>query len=186
MVVRLTVMALVAISDRLTRGFGHTLAETSRCPASPSSRATQRRPSPGFSGASRTSRARTRSPPPSVIIGVLGTGSVLALTRPPGPVLFVRVDQLRHHRGEEVKLHGIARAIERTSGDVTRIYLVENGAEVLVEAHGPLPDTLRERAAMIARGHLDGDVFIATEVLAKCPDTYRIPDGTVPATRFRD
>jgi hypothetical protein len=71
---------------------------------------------------------------------VLGTGIALALGHPHGPLAFVRVDELRHHRGEELKLHGFVQAIEGTTGDVTRIRLGENGAEVIVEARrSPTP-----------------------------------------------
>jgi cytochrome c-type biogenesis protein CcmE len=185
-VVRLIVMAGVALSYALTRGFGHSIYETfaMSCVAVIAGHAASLvvrflRRDPKVEGAYAVAAAL-------VLIAVLGAGIVLALARPRGPLAFVRVDELRHHRGEEVKLHGIAQTIERTSGDVTRIHLTENGAEVLVEVRGPLPDTLRERAELVAHGRLDGDVFVATEVLAKCPDTYQTPDGPVPAARFRN
>jgi cytochrome c-type biogenesis protein CcmE len=185
-VVRLIVMASVAISYDLTRGFGHSIYETfaMSCVAVIAGHAASTllrflRGDPKMKGAHTLAATL-------VLIAVLGTGILLALAQPHGPLAFVRVDELRHHRGEEVKLHGIVQAIERTSGDVTRIHLGENGAEVVVEARGPLPDTLRERAEMVARGRLEKDVFVATEVLAKCPDTYQTPDGPVPAARFRN
>jgi cytochrome c-type biogenesis protein CcmE len=189
-VVRVLVMTAVAVGYYLTRGFGHSIYETfaMSCVAVA-----------GGHAASLVVRFLRRDPKVAsshalaaavVCIAVLGAGIALAVTRPHrgGPLPFVRVDELRDHRGDEVKLHGIVQRMERkVDGDdvVTRIHLAENGVEVVVEAHGPLPDTLRERAEMVARGTLDGDIFVATEVMAKCPDSYQTPDGPVPAARFR-
>lgn len=185
---RVLAMATVAIGYHLIRGFGHAIYETFAvsCVAVLAGHAAALLVR--FLRRGNGSHALIAA---LVAIAVLGTGIALALVLPhrSGPLAFVRVDELRHHRGEEVKLHGVVEAIERTAvGDeaVTRIHLGENGAQVVVEARGPLPDTLRERAEMVARGRLDGDVFVATEVLAKCPDTYQTPDGPVPAARFRN
>jgi cytochrome c-type biogenesis protein CcmE len=41
---------------------------------------------------------------------------------------------------------------------------------------GILPDLFREGQSVIARGRVDGDLFIAEEVLAKHDETYMPPE----------
>ncbi|HEU4611201.1 MAG TPA: cytochrome c maturation protein CcmE [Kofleriaceae bacterium] len=42
----------------------------------------------------------------------------------------------------------------------------------------------RDRAEVVATGQWHGEVFVATELMAKCPDTYEPPKAR-PDTRYR-
>ena len=52
-------------------------------------------------------------------------------------------------------------------------FTVTDGDHLMpVQYTGILPDLFRDNQAVIATGHMQGDVFVATEVLAKHDSTY--------------
>ncbi|MCX7557326.1 cytochrome c maturation protein CcmE [Xanthomonadaceae bacterium JHOS43] len=64
-------------------------------------------------------------------------------------------------------------SIERVQGTLENRFTVTDGdAEMVVEYTGILPDLFRENQAVIATGGMQGDRFVATEVLAKHDETY--------------
>lgn len=132
----------------------------------------------------------------AVLIGAcVLVGGAIALWRvtarwpdaPAGPIQYRRVDEVMadpaRYRGRELKLHGYAERVQR--GAVTEIVLAERGQRVTVRVKGSVPDTLAERAEVVARGELTDDGFVATEVMAKCPSTYNTAQGPKPAAQFR-
>ena len=92
---------------------------------------------------------------------------------------------------EEVKLAGYVELGSMTLGARAREFvLTRNKQRVAVRFAGVAPDTLKDRAEVLARGRLvrgvDGAyVFEATDVAAKCPSTYQTANGPVPASTFR-
>src|SRR5262245_11760837 len=72
-----------------------------------------------------------------------------------------------------VQVRGFVAAGSLTTGSFV---LEEKGTQLPVRYSGPRPDTLKDRAEVVARGRLvrdgDGWVLDAHEVLAKCPSRY--------------
>jgi len=64
-------------------------------------------------------------------------------------------------------------SIERVDGTLESHFSVTDGDALMpVTYTGILPDLFREEQAVIATGHMDGDRFVAEEVLAKHDETY--------------
>jgi cytochrome c-type biogenesis protein CcmE len=136
-----------------------------------------------------------------VLLGAGATIFVLIDRTNPEVVRFRRVDELMEYPGGNVgpffKLHGFVEAgsIQRTVKDgesVNQFALQEHGKRVPVELRGPVPDTFRDGAEVVATGHLrraggvsSDFVFVADELMAKCPSTYNTPDGPKPASQYR-
>ncbi|UGB39492.1 cytochrome c maturation protein CcmE [Frateuria soli] len=86
--------------------------------------------------------------------------------------------QVRSGQAEAYKtfrLGGMVKAgsIQR-SGDSLKVgfTVVDAGGAMPVEYTGILPDLFRDNQSVIATGHMAGDHFVATEVLAKHDETY--------------
>ena len=54
--------------------------------------------------------------------------------------------------------------------------ITDNTNEILVFYEGILPDLFREGQGIVATGSLDGDLFLATTVLAKHDENYMPPE----------
>jgi len=64
-------------------------------------------------------------------------------------------------------------SFERPPGSMQASFKVTDGdAELAVVYSGILPDLFRENQAVVATGRMQGDTFIAEEVLAKHDETY--------------
>lgn len=139
-------------------------------------------------------RARVALPYIASLVGVaavLVAGGVwLAKTsRSLGPEHYVTVgEMLAKYRDREVKLHGYVELGSLERGPQRTFWAAEKGARVHVRLADDvvLPDIFAERAEVVMHGRMDGSDFVATDVIAKCPDTYQAADGPVPAARFRN
>lgn len=58
-------------------------------------------------------------------------------------------------------------------GLLTTFTISDGTTELVVATDRPLPDTFRPRSDVIAKGHFDGEMFTADEVLAKCPSKFK-------------
>jgi cytochrome c-type biogenesis protein CcmE len=68
-------------------------------------------------------------------------------------------------------------SVKREPGSLeVRFVLTDFQKEVPVSYTGILPDLFREGQGIIARGRLDGDRFVAEEVLAKHDENYMPPE----------
>ena len=66
-----------------------------------------------------------------------------------------------------------AGSFERTPGSLEARFKVSDGDALMpVVYNGILPDLFREKQAVIATGRMQGDHFVAEEVLAKHDETY--------------
>ncbi len=64
-------------------------------------------------------------------------------------------------------------SIERVDGTLESHFTVTDGDALMAVTYtGILPDLFREKQAVIATGRMDGDRFVAEEVLAKHDETY--------------
>lgn len=68
-------------------------------------------------------------------------------------------------------------SFKRATGSMeARFVLTDFSNNVTVSYTGVLPDLFREGQGVIARGKLDGNLFVAEEVLAKHDENYMPPD----------
>jgi cytochrome c-type biogenesis protein CcmE len=95
--------------------------------------------------------------------------------------------------GRPLKVHGFVEAGSiRTQivaqASVRTFVLGVRGKRLRVTAKGPVPDTFRDQAELVATGRLVGDdsgyVLEASELAAKCPSRYGdTPKGAPPKFR---
>lgn len=76
--------------------------------------------------------------------------------------------EARFRIGGMVKEH----SIERGQSLTVAFVVTDGDDDMRVEYAGILPDLFREKQSVIATGSMQGDKFIATEVLAKHDETY--------------
>ncbi len=108
-------------------------------------------------------------------VGIATTLTVLALQQnmtylyTPSEIVAGKVPaDARFRIGGMVKDGSIERGDSLTVG-----FVVSDGdAETRVEYNGILPDLFREKQSVIATGSMQGDHFVATEVLAKHDENY--------------
>ncbi len=66
-----------------------------------------------------------------------------------------------------------ANSFQRDDGSMEARFRVTDGdAEMAVSYTGILPDLFREKQAVVATGRMEGQVFVAEQVLAKHDETY--------------
>ena len=76
--------------------------------------------------------------------------------------------------GEVFRLGGLVEtgSLQRGQGEVVSFEITDTNATVAVRFAGILPDLFAEGAGMIALGQMEGETFVATEILAKHDETY--------------
>lgn len=70
----------------------------------------------------------------------------------------------------------------RGEGETVQFSVTDGGATVRVTYTGVLPDLFKENEGMVGTGTFDGQVFAATEILAKHDETY-MPKEVVEALK---
>jgi cytochrome c-type biogenesis protein CcmE len=86
--------------------------------------------------------------------------------------------------GETFRIGGLVveGSLQRGDGTEVAFEVTDTNATVPVRYTGVLPDLFAEGQGMIALGRMEGDVFRATEVLAKHDETY-MPKEVVDALK---
>jgi cytochrome c-type biogenesis protein CcmE len=86
--------------------------------------------------------------------------------------------------GETFRIGGLVveGSIRRGEGTEVGFAVTDTNATVAVRFTGILPDLFGEGQGMIALGRMEGDTFVATEVLAKHDETY-MPKEVVDALK---
>jgi cytochrome c-type biogenesis protein CcmE len=86
--------------------------------------------------------------------------------------------------GETFRIGGLVveGSIRRGEGTEVGFAVTDTNATVAVRFTGILPDLFGEGQGMIALGQMEGDTFVATEVLAKHDETY-MPKEVVDALK---
>jgi cytochrome c-type biogenesis protein CcmE len=86
--------------------------------------------------------------------------------------------------GETFRIGGlvVAGSIVRGEGTTVSFDVTDTNATVPVTYTGVLPDLFAEGEGMVALGRMQGDTFVATEVLAKHDETY-MPKEVVDALK---
>ena len=95
-------------------------------------------------------------------------------------------------RQKRLQLHGfvvpgsIAKRIDRDRQLLEYKFRTENcGAVLETRFAGVVPDTFKDGAEVVLKGKLEGDTFITSEVMAKCPSKYQQSGGTHPVAVAR-
>lgn len=116
----------------------------------------------------------------AVVVAVVIALVVWAMNRPGATPFYYTPTELLAARSESevVRVSGkvVDGSIERDG--VTSTFLVSDDAsEVKVTTDQPLPDTLKDGSEVVALGQLQvrwpGNVFVASQVLAKCPSKFK-------------
>ena len=86
--------------------------------------------------------------------------------------------------GETFRIGGLVveGSIVRGEGATVSFAVTDTNATVPVSYTGVLPDLFAEGEGMVALGRMEGDTFVATEVLAKHDETY-MPKEVVDALK---
>lgn len=76
--------------------------------------------------------------------------------------------------GEVFRLGGLVAegSLQRGQGETVSFAVTDGGATVPVRYTGVLPDLFGEGEGAVMLGSMEGDTFVATEVLAKHDETY--------------
>ena len=112
-----------------------------------------------------------------VVFAVLGLVG-WAMSRPGSQAYYITPSEaqaLGPSEGAGVfRLNGdvVPGSIERDGLD-TSFVVTDGSSEIRVLTDSVLPDTFRDRAEVVARGAFEGDVFVADQVLAKCPSKFK-------------
>jgi cytochrome c-type biogenesis protein CcmE len=91
--------------------------------------------------------------------------------------LYTPSEVLKGEAGEHARfrLGGMVQAgsFQRAPGSMEAHFVVDDGDATLPVVYtGILPDLFREKQAVIATGRMQGDTFVAEQVLAKHDETY--------------
>ena len=74
----------------------------------------------------------------------------------------------------EVRMSGTVVPNSIESQGLTTTFLVTDGTtDVGVTTDSPMPDAFMDSSEVVAIGDLEGDSFVATRVLAKCPSKFK-------------
>ena len=86
--------------------------------------------------------------------------------------------------GETFRIGGLVveGSIKRGEGTVVNFEVTDTNATVPVRFDGLLPDLFAEGEGVVALGQMEGDAFVASEVLAKHDETY-MPKEVVEALK---
>ena len=86
--------------------------------------------------------------------------------------------------GEVFRMGGLVEtgSLVRGQGETITFAVTDTKASIPVSYKGVLPDLFSEGAGMVALGSMEGDIFVATEILAKHDETY-MPKEVVDALK---
>ena len=86
--------------------------------------------------------------------------------------------------GEVFRIGGLVEegSIQRGQGETVSFRVTDTKASIPVQFKGVLPDLFAEGAGMVATGSMEGDTFVASEVLAKHDEEY-MPKEVVDALK---
>ncbi len=86
--------------------------------------------------------------------------------------------------GEVFRLGGLVEegSVQRGQSETVQFRVTDTSVSVPVRFTGVLPDLFGEGQGMIGTGQMEGDTFVATEILAKHDETY-MPKEVVDALK---
>ena len=81
--------------------------------------------------------------------------------------------------GEVFRIGGLVEkgTLVRGQGETITFSVTDTNHSVPVKYTGVLPDLFEEDAGMVGTGSMEGDTFVATEILAKHDENYMPPEA---------
>ena len=113
---------------------------------------------------------------------LLGVAAALALTAFQDSIVFFRsptdVAEGKVQMDHRVRLGGLVEegSVKKQGDAVTNFRVTDGANAVAVTYKGILPDLFREGQGVVTEGRMQGDVFVADEVLAKHDEKYMPPE----------
>jgi cytochrome c-type biogenesis protein CcmE len=102
-------------------------------------------------------------------------------------VFFYSPTQVAAHEAPSARTFRLGGLVEKGSlkreGTKASFVVTDTGKSILVRYEGILPDLFKEGKGVVAQGRLEGDVFVAREVLAKHDENYMPPEAADALTR---
>jgi cytochrome c-type biogenesis protein CcmE len=109
-----------------------------------------------------------------VLVGLVGW----AMSRPDSTSFYMTTSELlamgTAQSADDHRVNGkvVPGSIEQDGLETT--FTISDGVtDLRITTNRPLPDTLVDEADVVALGQLEGDTFVASEVLAKCPSKFK-------------
>ncbi|CAN5533417.1 N/A [soil metagenome] len=108
------------------------------------------------------------------LVGLVGW----AMSRPQATAFYMSVGEIQAlgatSPGNDLRVNGkvVSGTIER-DGLETTFAITDGGHDMIVSTDQPMPDAFRNGSEVVARGHFDGELFAASQVLAKCPSKFK-------------
>ncbi|WP_420341786.1 cytochrome c maturation protein CcmE [Paenirhodobacter sp.] len=95
-----------------------------------------------------------------------------------------QVTQLPPASGEVFRLGGLVEAgtLVRGAGETVTFRVTDGGHSIPVRFTGVLPDLFKEGQGMVGTGRMEGETFVATEILAKHDENY-MPKEVIDALK---
>jgi cytochrome c-type biogenesis protein CcmE len=122
-------------------------------------------------------RAKFRIGGAVVALAVIGLVS-WALARPGSTAFYLTTSEMvakgptTISEGYRVNGNVVAGSIDQ-DGLETTFTVTDGKTEMPVLTDRPLPDTFKDGSEVVVKGSFDGEQFVATEVLAKCPSKFK-------------
>jgi cytochrome c-type biogenesis protein CcmE len=121
------------------------------------------------------------------VVALLGSTALIGYAMRDGINFFRSPTQVMDEppaAGETFRIGGLVveGSIVRGTGTEVSFAVTDTNATVPVRYSGILPDLFAEGQGMIALGRMEGDTFVATEVLAKHDETY-MPKEVIDALK---
>ena len=110
-----------------------------------------------------------------MLVGLIGW----AMSRPASTSFYMSTSELlamgpAESAAQDFRVNGkvLPGSIEK-DGLETSFLISDGSADLMITTDRPVPDTLVDEADVVALGKLEGDTFVASEVLAKCPSKFK-------------
>ena len=111
-----------------------------------------------------------------VVFAILGV-YVILYNLEKNITFFLTPSQISNiHFDKELRLGGLVKSIEKIDIKTVKFVITDNKTEIEVYYQGILPALFRKDQGIVALGVMQGDVFIAKELLIKHDENYRPPN----------
>jgi cytochrome c-type biogenesis protein CcmE len=116
------------------------------------------------------------------IVAAVGVAAALVLNAfQSNLVFFYSPSQIAAHEAPSARTFRLGGLVEKGTlkrdGTTASFIVTDTAKSILVRYDGILPDLFKEGKGVVAQGQLQGDVFVAREVLAKHDENYMPPEA---------
>ncbi len=116
------------------------------------------------------------------IVAAVGVAAALVLNAfQSNLVFFYSPSQVASHEAPSARTFRLGGLVERGTlkreGTKATFIVTDTAKSIQVKYEGILPDLFKEGKGVVAQGQLQGDVFVAREVLAKHDENYMPPEA---------